>query len=158
MKLSTRARYGMRLMLTLAVHFGKGPMYLKDIAEAEEISEKYLSLLVIPLRQAGLIHSIRGAHGGYALAKAPSQIHLGEIVEVLEGNGIVDCLKNPLACPRFAVCKSRDIWAFLNEKISEALQSITLEQWLSELERKRRANSKPAKEAWGKKRRIRHKE
>ena len=125
-------------------------MYLKDIAEAEEISEKYLSLIVIPLRQAGLIHSIQGAHGGYALAKAPSQIHLGEIVEVLEGNGIVDCLKNPSACPRFAVCKSRDIWAFLNEKISEALQSITLEQWLSELERKRRANSKPAKEAWGK--------
>ena len=157
MKLSTRARYGMRLMLTLAVHFGEGPMYLKDIAEAEEISEKYLSLIVIPLRQAGLIHSIRGAHGGYALAKAPSQIHLGEIVEVLEGNGIVDCLKNPSACPRFAVRKSRDIWAFLNEKISEALQSITLEQWLSELERKRRANSKPAKEAWGK-RRVRHKE
>lgn len=158
MKLSTRARYGMRVMLTLAVHYGKGPLYLKDIAKSEEISEKYLSLLMIPLRQAGLIHSIRGAYGGYALAKAPSQIHLGEIVEVLEGNSIVDCLKNPSACPRFAGCKSRDIWAFLNEKISEALQSITLEQWLSELERKRRANSKPVKEARGKKCRIRRKE
>jgi Rrf2 family cysteine metabolism transcriptional repressor len=69
MKLSTRARYGMRIMLTLAVHYGKGPMCLKDIAGAEEISEKYLSLLVIPLRHAGLIHSIRGAYGGYTLEK-----------------------------------------------------------------------------------------
>ena len=155
MKLSTRARYGMRVMLTLAVHYGRGPMYLKDIAEAEEISEKYLSLLVIPLRQAGLIHSIRGAYGGYSLAKAPSQINLGEIVEVLEGDSIADCLKNPSACPRVAGCKSRDIRAYLVEKISEALRSITLEQWLSELERKRRANLKSVKQAPGKRRGIR---
>ena len=155
MKLSTRARYGMRMMLALAVHYGRGPMYLKDIAEAEEISEKYLSLLVIPLRQAGLIHSTRGAYGGYSLAKAPSQINLGEIVEVLEGDSIVDCLKNPSACPRVAGCKSRDIWAYLGEKISEALRSITLEQWLSELERKRRANLKSVKQAPGKRRGIR---
>jgi len=154
MKLSTRARYGMRMMLTLAAEYGKGPMYLKDIAKAEEISEKYLSLLVIPLRHAGLIHSIRGAHGGYALAKAPSQINLGEIVEVLEGDCIVDCLKNPSACPRFAGCRSRDIWAFLNEKISEALHSITLEQWLSGLERNRRADSKPVKHVRERKRRT----
>jgi Rrf2 family protein len=155
MKLSTRARYGMRVMLTLAVHYDRGPMYLKDIAEAEEISEKYLSLLVIPLMQAGLIHSIRGAYGGYSLAKDPSQINLGEIVEVLEGDSIVDCLKNPSACPRVAGCKSRDIWAYLGEKISEALRSITLEQWLSELERKRRANLKSVKQAPKKRRGIR---
>ncbi len=85
MKLSTRARYGMRMMLALADHYGMGTLYLKDIAAAEEISEKYLSLLVIPLKSAGLIHSIRGAHGGYTLAKAPSQINLGEIMEALEG-------------------------------------------------------------------------
>ena len=155
MKLSTHALYGMRVMLALAVHYGRSPMYLKDIAEAEEISEKYLSLLVIPLRQAGLIHSTRGAYGGYSLAKAPSQINLGEIVEVLEGDNIVDCLKNPSACPRVAGCKSRDIWAYLGEKISEALRSITLQQWLSELERKRRANLKSLKQAPGKRRGIR---
>ena len=110
---------------------------------------------MIPLRHAGLIHSIRGAHGGYALAKAPSQINLGEIVKVLEGDCIVDCLKNPSACPRFAGCRSRDIWAFLNEEISEALHSITLEQWLSGLERNRRADSKPVKQARERRRRIR---
>jgi Rrf2 family transcriptional regulator, cysteine metabolism repressor len=130
-------------------------MYLKDVAEAEEISEKYLSLLVIPLRQAGLIHSIRGAYGGYSLAKDPSQIDLGEIVEVLEGDSIVDCLKDPSACPRVAGCKSRDIWVYLGEKISEALCSITLEQWLSGLQRKRRAYLKSVKQATGKRRRIR---
>ncbi len=154
MKLSTRARYGMRMMLALAANYGKGSMYLKDIAEAEEISEKYLSLLVIPLKQAGLIHSIRGAYGGYILAKAPSQINLGEIVKVLEGGCIVDCLKDPSVCHRFAVCTSRDIWAFLDEKISEVLRSITLEQWLSKMERKRRANLKSVKQARDKRRRI----
>ena len=154
MKLSTRARYGMRMMLTLAVNYGRGSMYLKDIAEAEEISEKYLSLLVIPLRQAGLIRSIRGAHGGYALAKDPSQINLGEIVDVLEGRGLVDCLTDPSACPRFAKCTSRDIWAFLDKKISETLCSITLEKWLSELESKRRADSRPVKQVRERRRRT----
>jgi Rrf2 family protein len=154
MRLSTRARYGMRLMLALAVNYDRGPMYLKDIARAEEISEKYLSLLMIPLRQAGLVHSLRGAYGGYSLAKAPSQITLGEIVEVLEGNCIVDCVKDPSACPRISVCSSHDIWAFLDEKISETLRSITLEQWLTELDRKRSAAMKSAKKANEKRRKI----
>ena len=147
MRLSTRARYGMRLMLALARNYGRGSMYLKDIAGAEEISEKYLSLLMIPLREAGLVHSMRGAYGGYTLAKAPSQINLGEIVEVLEGNCIVDCVRDPSACPRLSVCTSHGIWAFLDEKISETLRSITMEQWLTELERKRRASMKSAKRA-----------
>ncbi|HWR73019.1 MAG TPA: Rrf2 family transcriptional regulator [Nitrospirota bacterium] len=154
MRLSTRARYGMRMMLALAGNYGTGPMYLKDIASAEEISEKYLSLLVIPLKQAGLINSIRGAYGGYSLAKAPSQINLGEIVEILEGDCIVDCLKDPSACPRISICTSHDIWAFLDEKISEALRSITLEQWLNELERKGRASLKSVGHAREKRRRI----
>ena len=118
MKLSTHGRYGMRVMLTLAVHYDRGPMYLKDIAEAEEISEKYLSLLVIPLRQAGLIHSIRGAYGGYTLAKAPSQINLGEIVEVLEGDSIVDCLKDPFCLsPGRRVQKPRHLGLSWRENI-----------------------------------------
>ncbi len=151
MKLSTRARYGMRMMITLAAHYGKGSMYLKDIAEAEQISEKYLSLLVIPLKKAGLIQSIRGAYGGYSLAKAPSLINLGEIVEVLEGGRIVDCLKDPFVCPRFATCKSRGIWTYLDKKISEALRSMTLEQWLAELNREKGGKPKSAKSTKGKK-------
>jgi DNA-binding IscR family transcriptional regulator len=76
-------------------------------------------------------------------------------VEVLEGDCIVDCVKTPSACPRISICTSHDIWAFLDEKISETLRSITLEQWLTELERKRRASLKSAKQTKEKIRKIR---
>lgn len=128
MKLSTRARYGVRLMLVLADNYGKGPMFLKDIARGENISEKYLSLIIIPLRGVGLVNSIRGAHGGYNLAKEPSTITLKEIVDVLEGDcSLVECVKNPSSCPRVPICASHDIWAIIGEKISETLSSITLD-------------------------------
>jgi Rrf2 family protein len=128
MKLSTRSRYGLRLMLALARNYGKGNTFLKDIAHEEEISEKYLSLIIIPLKSVGLINSIRGASGGYTLAKEPSQITLKDIVDVLEGDCLVDCLKDPNACARVSTCASHDIWAMLGDKISETLSSITLEQ------------------------------
>lgn len=128
MKLSTRSRYGLRLMLALARNYGNGNTFLKDIAREEEISEKYLSLIIIPLKGVGLINSVRGSSGGYALAKEPSQITLKDIVDVLEGDCLVDCLKNPKACSKVSTCASRDIWALLGGKISETLSSITLEQ------------------------------
>lgn len=127
MRLSTRARYGTRLMLELALNFEKGTVFLKDIAEREEISEKYLSHLVIPLRASGLISSSRGAHGGYRLAKSPSQITLKEIVQTLEGGiSFVECVKNPSVCPRVSKCATRGIWEKLDKKISDALSSVNL--------------------------------
>jgi len=127
MRLSTRARYGTRLMLELALNFEKGTVFLKDIAEREEISEKYLSHLVIPLRASGLISSSRGAHGGYRLAKSPSQITLKEIVQTLEGGiSFVECVKNPSVCPRVSKCAARGIWERLDKKISDELSSVHL--------------------------------
>jgi len=127
MKLSTRARYGVRLMVELATSYDKGPVYLKDIAKIQSISEKYLSLIVIPLRTAGLVKSIRGAHGGYSLAKDPSKITMKEIVDVLEGDcSLVNCVKDPGTCPRVPICASHDIWTIIGEKISETLNSTTL--------------------------------
>jgi Rrf2 family protein len=129
MKLSTRARYGARLMLALAKNYGKEPMYLKDIARQEDISEKYLSLIIIPLREIGLINSVRGAYGGYNLSRDPSQITLKEIVDVLEGDcSLVDCVKDPSLCQRVPICVSHDIWAIIGGKISETLSSITLDK------------------------------
>lgn len=128
MKLSTRSRYGVRLMLSLARSYGQGPLFLKDIAKTEEISEKYLSLIIIPLRGVGLVSSTRGAHGGYTLARPPEKITLKEIVDVLEGNCIVDCIKDPTACSRVETCASRDIWKLLEGRISETLEGITLQQ------------------------------
>jgi len=128
MKLSTRARYGVRLMVALALNYGKGPVFLKDIAKGENISEKYLSLIIIPLRGVGLVNSIRGAHGGYSLAKDPSQITMKEIVDVLEGDcSLVNCVNDHSACPRVPICASHDIWAIIGGKISETLNSITLD-------------------------------
>ncbi len=127
MKLSTRTRYGVRLMVALALNYGKEPVFLKDIAKGENISEKYLSLIIIPLRRVGLVNSVRGARGGYNLAKEPSQITLKEIVDVLEGDcSLVDCVKNPSSCSRVSICASHDIWEIIGNKISETLSSITL--------------------------------
>jgi Rrf2 family protein len=128
MKLSTRARYGVRLMVELALNYGKGPVYLKDIAKGQNISGKYLSLIIIPLRRVGLVNSNRGAYGGYSLAKEPSQISMKEIVDVLEGDcSLVNCVKDPSTCPRVPICASHDIWAIIGGKISETLNSITLD-------------------------------
>ncbi|MFH1857431.1 MAG: Rrf2 family transcriptional regulator [Candidatus Omnitrophota bacterium] len=127
MKLSTRARYGTRLMIELASRFGKGLVYLKEIARGEDISEKYLSQLVIPLRNKGLITSYRGANGGYELSRPPSQITLKEIVEPLEGDlALMDChsASNHKRASDFV---AMEIWCRLGGKIAEFLESISLE-------------------------------
>jgi Rrf2 family protein len=115
------------MMADLAENFGKKPVFLKDIAKREEISEKYLSIIVIPLRGAGLIQSTRGAHGGYTLAKRPEEISVQDIFDALEGKiCLVDCVENPQECPRVGICPTRDIWSVLGEKIRETLNSVTL--------------------------------
>ncbi|MCK4912601.1 MAG: Rrf2 family transcriptional regulator [Candidatus Omnitrophica bacterium] len=128
MKISTRSRYGSRLMLELALNYGKGPVFLRDIAKNEEISEKYLSQIVIPLKAKGLITSFRGMNGGYVLAKSPSQINLREIVELLEGGlELLGCIGNSSTCSRVAICVTRDIWDLVGKKIAQILESVTLE-------------------------------
>ncbi len=137
MRLSTRSRYGTRLMLRLAKNYDKGPIFLKDIAQNEEISEKYLSQLVIPLKASGLIFALRGAQGGYQLRKHPSKITIKDIVQVLEGHlSPVECVKNHSVCSRVKDCSARDIWETLYKKISETLDSITLNDLLESEELK----------------------
>ena len=144
MKLSTKTRYGVRLMVELGLNYGKKPIFLKDIAKAEEISEKYLSLIIIPLRGVGLVSSMRGVRGGYNLAKEPSQITLKEIVNVLEGDcSLVHCVKNPSSCSRVPICASHDIWVIVCEKISEILSSITLDMLVKINQKKSRRRMKP---------------
>jgi Rrf2 family protein len=131
MKLSARTRYGVRLMVALAINYGKSAVFLKDIAKGENLSEKYLSLIIIPLRGVGLVNSTRGSHGGYSLAKEPSQITLKEIVDVLEGDcSLVNCVKNPSSCSRVPICASHDIWGIIGAKISKTLSSITLDMFV----------------------------
>ncbi len=130
-KLSTKGRYGARLMMDLALHYGNGPIALKDIAERQEISEKYLWQLIVPLKIAGLINSTRGPQGGYTLSKSPSEITLKDIITVLDGPlCIVDCVDNPKICKRSESCVTRNIWEEVSNKISEILGSITLEDMI----------------------------
>ena len=141
MRLSTKGRYGARAMLDLALNSGKGPVLLRDIAKRQEVSEKYLEHSITTLRKAGLVRSIRGARGGYMLAKSPSQIRLSEIMEVLEGSmAPVECVDDPQVCQRAQLCVTRDIWAEMKEAIDNILESITLQDMVERQNRKR--NSK----------------
>ncbi|MEM4248389.1 MAG: Rrf2 family transcriptional regulator [Candidatus Nanoarchaeia archaeon] len=128
MKISTHVRYGARLMFRLALEYGKGFSLLKDIAKQEGLSEKYLSLIVIPLKAKGLILSARGAKGGYVLSKAPSAISMWDIVSALDGDlSEPKCLTNQKRCKRYETCVMRDVWKQLEENIQKTLSSITLQ-------------------------------
>jgi len=141
MRLSTKGRYGARAMLDLALNSGEGPILLRDIARRQEVSEKYLEHSITALRKAGLVRSIRGARGGYVLAKSPSQIRLSEIMEVLEGSmAPVECVDDPQVCQRAQLCVTRDIWAKMKEAIDNILESITLQDMVEQQNRKK--NSK----------------
>ena len=127
MKLSTKGRYGIRLMLDLAAHYGERPVLLREISRREDISEKYLWHLITPLKSAGLIHATRGAHGGYALAKAPSEITVKDVFEVVEGPiCLVDCMENPATCKRSDFCIARDLWGDASKALAESLEKTTL--------------------------------
>src|SRR3989304_9481535 len=101
MRISTRARYGLRLMVEIALSYGKGPILLKEISKNIDVSEKYLSQIIIPLKGKSLINTYSGAHSGYVLSRPPSEIRLKEIVETLEGDlSLIDCVNNPPVCDR----------------------------------------------------------
>lgn len=123
----------MRAMLDLAVHFGQGLVQIKDISERQQISERYLEQLFIPLRRAGLIRSLRGAHGGFTLAKPPAEILLSEIIQAVEGSvAPVRCVDEPKLCPQSDVCITRNIWAEMGRAISKVLESTTLQDLVLE--------------------------
>jgi Rrf2 family protein len=127
MRISTRTRYGVRCLLELAVNYAKGPVFLKDIAKLQEISDKYLSQIVIELKSAGIINAFRGAHGGYVLAREPEQITLREVVAILEGDlKLVECMRDGMACPRAPECVTQDVRIKLGDVIAETLEEITL--------------------------------
>jgi len=128
MKLSTRGRYGLRALLDLALHQDEGLVPLKDIARRQEVSLPYLDHLITPLVAAGLVRSTRGARGGVSLIKPPSEIKLGEVVQLLEGSiAPVDCVNNPALCHRSTFCVTRDIWVEVKEAMSQVLDSTTIQ-------------------------------
>ena len=137
MKLSTKARYATRFMLDLAVHNKDGFVSLKEIAERQEVSWKYLWNLIGPLKTSGLINSERGSQGGYKLAKPIDKINLKDIVSAVEGPlCLVDCIENPSLCKRVNNCVTREIWSETSTKIQQYLESITLEDMVNKFSNK----------------------
>ena len=127
MKLSTRARYGTRALLDLALHTKEDIVPLKDIARRQQISLAYLEQLVGPLIDAKLVASTRGSHGGLKLAKPAEDIKLSEVVNLLEGPiEPVDCLASPERCVRSATCATRDIWGDMGRAMNDVLAKTTL--------------------------------
>lgn len=135
MKLSTKGRYGLRAMLEMALNEENGPMTTRTIAEHQELSERYLEQLLIPLKQAGLVKSIRGSQGGYVLGRHPKDITVGDIIRVLEGPiAPVDCVSeiNPDECDRSGFCVTRGIWTRMRDAITEVLDSYSLQDLVNE--------------------------
>jgi len=128
MKLSTRARYGIRALLDLSINGAKGPVPLKEIAERQEISMSYLEHLINPLVAGGVIRTVRGSKGGIILVKTPGEIKLSQIVNLLEGSTApVDCVDSPQNCLRSEECVTREVWLQVKEAIDGVLDSITLQ-------------------------------
>lgn len=128
---STRGEYGVRLMVELARHYGSGPVSLAEMADHESLPRPYLEQLVVSLREAGLVTSTRGAHGGYELARPPAAIRMGQVVTALEGpiSPMVCASDDPHRtelCERIGYCNVERLWQRVRESVMTALDSMTL--------------------------------
>ncbi len=129
MRLSTRGHYGLKAMFDLANKYGSGPISLKTVAERQNLSDHYLEQLIAMLRKAGLVKSMRGAKGGYFLAREPSEIRVGDVIRALEGPiAPVHCVSetDPGNCNEADYCITRTVWARVRDGIARVLDSITL--------------------------------
>lgn len=129
MKLSTKGKYGVKALFELAMHQGAGPVSLKAIAERQGLSEHYLEQLAAPLRKAGVINAVRGAQGGYLLARPANQITVGDVIRVLEGPvGFTDCSTEGETDPTCAAnCPVHGVWERVTQQIIAVIDSITLQ-------------------------------
>ena len=130
MKISTKGRYALRLMIDLAQHDAAGYIPLRDISKRQEIPAKYLEQIVVQLSRAGLVISTRGAQGGYQLARHPAEYTVGEILRITEGSlAPVACLDHdPVECSRADECITLGIWRGLYDIVNKYLDSVTLEE------------------------------
>ena len=131
MKLSTRSRYGTRMMLDMARHYDQGPVQIGEIAKRQDISVKYLEQLIIPLKKANYVQSVRGPKGGHMLAKSPDRITVGEIVDLLEGGiHLTQCVENPGVCEKSEDCLTRSLWQEATRAMHDKLNAVTLSEMI----------------------------
>lgn len=135
MKLTTRSRYGTRMMLDIAQHCQDGPVRIQDIAERQGVSAKYLEKLIRKLKEAGYVKSKRGPKGGHALAVSASEIPIGEVVHALEGDAsLVECRTGKEGCARMDICLTRRLWQEAADAMYSRLNTFTLADLLRDAE------------------------
>lgn len=139
MKISTKGKYAIKLMLDLATYDNGEPVSVRDIAKRQNISEKYLEQIIGTLNKASLVKSVRGPRGGYILADRPENYTVGKILRAVEGDlSPADCVGvNGIPCENKSVCVSYILWQRLDEAMQEVLESITLrdmQEWQEELQ------------------------
>lgn len=133
MKISTKGRYGLRILLDIALYkTGGKPRIIREIAANQEISEKYISRLIVDLRKAGFVKSVRGTNGGYILSRRPGEIRILDVVEVMEGPlSIVNCTEpGDRSCRRAGNCPAQQLWREINGKFRAVLAEYTLQDLL----------------------------
>ena len=127
MKLSTRSRYGVRILVDLARNSNQGPVQMGEISKRQDISVKYLEQLIRPLKQANMVNSVRGPKGGHLLTKKPEDITLGQIVRLFEGQSeLVECISNPEKCSMSDDCQVRLAWEDATKVLYDKLDSTTI--------------------------------
>lgn len=138
MRLSTKGRYGLQAMVDLGVYSKERHVSLKSIAERLSMSENYLEQLMALLKKNKLIVSTRGAQGGYALAKKPEEITIGEILRALEGSlAPTDCTckTNTIHCALDGKCVTKSVWEKIRDSIDKVVDGITLDQLMEDYEK-----------------------
>ncbi len=128
MRLLTRSRYAVRAILDLAMNQDGRPIFIREIAEREGLSERYLENLFLQLKRAGILESSKGRGGGFRLARSPRSITLLEIVEAVEGKiSLVECVADESSCDKVSICAPHELWKELAENIRGFLRQYTLE-------------------------------
>jgi len=144
MRLTTRSRYGTRMAVDIAQNCGSGLVRIQDIAERQGVSVKYLEKLIRKLKEAGFVKSKRGPHGGHTLARPASEIPMGEVVRVLEGDDtLVECRAGSEGCDRLEVCLTHRLWCEAAEAMYDRLNSFTLADMLADAEKCLQSESSP---------------
>ncbi|MBE0466238.1 MAG: Rrf2 family transcriptional regulator [Candidatus Desulforudis sp.] len=127
MRISTRVRYGTRALLDIAENCDNGPVCLRDIARRQGVSQPYLEQLILLLKAAGFVRSVRGARGGFLLAREPDEINMAQVVATLGWETeVVDCVGDPGTCSRSDECGVRGFWSRVSKSVENVLVSTTV--------------------------------
>lgn len=137
MKISTRNRYGLRALLELTKHYGKGPLMMQIIADNQHVSRKYLDAIFASFKTAGIVRSKRGVGGGHSLARDPATITVHDVFLALDGPvSLVDCVKDTNVCKQSHRCVTRDVWTEMEKAMEGVLDNYTLAGLVEQLEAK----------------------